>query len=238
MKFPAIFDFDQDPAKFEYLVESAVISVYLDPKGDKIMDSQITLDDLKKIEAGIREKYIKVAKSPEGQFKYPTGKKGLEALHYDKTLIDELPAAVASSYCGVGDPFSLGKINTGEQVLEIGCGAGVDTILASMMTGPTGNVVGVDIVPEMLQQAETNLRMTDLSNVSFKKASGENLPFPGDTFDVVISNGVINLIPEKEGALTELFRVLKPGGRLMVADQIASGSVQKDIKARLANWFQ
>ncbi len=202
------------------------------------MDSQITMDDLKKIEAGIREKYIKVAKSPEGQFKYPTGKKGLEALHYDKTLIDKLPDAVAFSYCGVGSLFSLGRIYTGEQVLDIGCGAGVETILASMMTGPTGNVVGVDIVPEMLQQAEINLRMTDLKNVTFKKASGENLPFPGDTFEVVISNGAINLIPDKESALTEIFRVLKPGGRLMVADQVTSGSVQKDIKARLASWFQ
>ena len=155
---------------------------------------QITTEDLEKIEAGIREKYVKVAKNPEGQFKYPTGKKGLKALHYDKSLIDKLPDAVAATYCGVGNPFSLGKINTGEQVLDIGCGAGVDTILASMMTGPTGNVVGVDIVPEMLQQAEKNLMMTDLKNVSFKKASGEKLPYPVDTFDAVISNGVINLI--------------------------------------------
>jgi 2-polyprenyl-3-methyl-5-hydroxy-6-metoxy-1,4-benzoquinol methylase len=202
------------------------------------MGSQITEEDLKKILAGIREKYIKVAKSPEGQFKYLTGKKGLEALQYDKPLINKLPDAVTSSYCGVGNPFSLGKINTGEQVLDIGCGAGVDTILASMMTGPTGNVVGVDIVPEMLQQAETNLGMTDLKSVTFKKASGEKLPFPGDTFEVVISNGVINLIPDKENVLTEIFRVLKPGGRLMLADQVASGSVQKDIKTRLAVWFQ
>jgi len=199
---------------------------------------QITTEDLEKIEAGIREKYLKVAKNPEGQFKYPTGKKGLKALHYDKSLIDKLPDAVAATYCGVGNPFSLGKINTGEQVLDIGCGAGVDTILASMMTGPTGNVVGVDIVPEMLQQAEKNLMMTDLKNVSFKKASGEKLPYPVDTFDAVISNGVINLIPDKEAALTEIFRVLKPGGRLMMADQVDSGNVQKDIKVRLANWFQ
>ena len=98
------------------------------------MESQITGEDLKKIKAGIHEKYIKVAKNPEGQFQYPTGKKGLAALQYDKPLIDKLPDAVTSSYCGVGNPFSLGKINTGEQVLDIGCGAGVDTILASMMT--------------------------------------------------------------------------------------------------------
>ena len=202
------------------------------------MDSHITTEDLEKIEAGIREKYLKVAKNPEGQFKYPTGKKGLKALHYDKSLIAKLPDAVAATYCGVGNPFSLGKINTGEQVLDIGCGAGVDTILASMMTGPTGNVVGVDIVPEMLQQAEKNLMMTDLKNVSFKKASGEKLPYPVDTFDAVISNGVINLIPDKEAALTEIIRVLKPGGQLMMADQVDSGNVQKDIKDRLANWFQ
>jgi len=100
------------------------------------MDSQITIDDLKKIEAGIRQKYSQVAKSTEGQFQYPTGEKGLEKLHYDKTLIDKLPDAVVASYCGVGNPFSLGKIHEGEHVLDIGCGAGVDTILAGMMVGP------------------------------------------------------------------------------------------------------
>ena len=106
------------------------------------MDSQITIDDLRKIEAGINEKYAKVATSPEGQFKYPTGSKGLEALNYDKALTEKLPNEVASSYCGVGNPFSLGKINQGEQVLDIGCGAGVDTILAAIIVGPKGSVIG------------------------------------------------------------------------------------------------
>lgn len=202
------------------------------------MEFDITIDDLKKIRAGINEKYTQVAKSPAGQFKYPTGKKGLEALHYDKALIDELPADVASSYCGVGNPFSLGKINPGEQLLDIGCGAGVDSILAAKIVGPKGAVVGVDIVPEMIARAESNLQLTDLDNVNFQKVSGESLPFSDDIFDVVISNGVINLIPDKEAAMSEIIRVLKPAGRLMVADQIAAGRFQKDIKARLANWFQ
>jgi len=92
-------------------------------------------------------------------------------------------------------------------------------------------------VPEMLARAGSNLKMAGMDNVSFQKASGNDLPFSDDTFDVVISNGVINLIPDKEGALTEIRRVLRPGGRLMVADQVAVGSVQKDIQARLANWF-
>jgi ubiquinone/menaquinone biosynthesis C-methylase UbiE len=132
----------------------------------------------------------------------------------------------------------LGKINPGEQLLDIGCGAGVDSILAAKIVGPKGSVVGVDIVPEMIARAESNLQMMDLDNLNFQKVSGENLPFSDDTFDVVISNGVINLIPDKEAGMSEIIRVLKPAGRLMMADQIAAGSVQKDIKARLANWFQ
>jgi len=202
------------------------------------MQNNMTRDDLDKIQTSIREKYFEVAKTPEGKFQYPTGRKGLEILNYEKALIDKLPDSVASSYCGVGNPFSLGKINEGAQVLDVGCGAGVDTILAGMMVGPNGSAVGVDLVPEMIARANSNLKTTGMVNVGFKNTAAENLPFPDNSFDVVISNGVINLIPEKESALAEIYRVLKPEGRLMVADQIAVGSVQKDIRARLANWFQ
>ena len=202
------------------------------------MSSQLSAQDREQINAGIREKYDKVAITPAGHFKYPTGRDGLKGLLYDDKLIAKLPDPVADSFCGVGNPFSLGKISQGEQILDIGSGAGVDTILAAMMVGPDGSAVGVDIVPEMIARAQSNLQAIDLDNVNFKKTSGENLPFADDTFDVVISNGVINLIPDKEAAMSEIIRVLKPGGRLMVADQIAAGSVQKDIKTRLANWFQ
>ena len=202
------------------------------------MDSIISTDDRKKIEDGIRAKYINVAHSPEGQFRYPTGLKGLEALGYEKALIDRLPSTVASSYCGVGNPFSLGDLWPGEQVLDIGCGAGIDTILAAIMVGPKGSATGIDIVPEMIDRAESNLQLLDVHNASFQLAAGEKLPFPNDSFDVVISNGAINLIPAKKAAVFEVIRVLKKGGRLMVADQIAVKTVQKDIKERLANWFQ
>lgn len=202
------------------------------------METLIGKDDLKKIEAGIRDKYIKVANSPEGLFGYPTGRPGIEAQRYDPNLVGALPQEVISSYCGVGNPFSLGQINKGDVVLDIGCGAGVDTFFAAMMTGPTGKAVGIDIVPEMLQRAKLNMEMTDLKNVSFKIVSEEYLPFVDAEFDVVISNGAINLIPDKGKLLKEILRVLKPGGRLMLADQVAIGSVNKDMKARLANWFQ
>lgn len=202
------------------------------------MDSQITHSERKQIENGINEKYAKVAVSPEGHFNYPTGRKGLKALNYESALVEKIPDEVASSYCGVGNPFSLGSINPGEQVLDIGCGAGVDTILAAMMAGPTGSAVGVDIVAEMIARAERNLRLMSVENVTFQNTSGESLPFDDNSFDVVISNGTINLIPDKEKALAEIARVLKPAGRLMVADQTAVGSIQADLKSRLANWFQ
>jgi arsenite methyltransferase len=202
------------------------------------MAPQVTQEDRAQIEAGIRDKYSKVAGNPEGLFSYPTGRLGIEAQRYDPELVSALPEEIISAYCGVGNPFSLGPINKGDVVLDIGCGAGVDTIIAAMIVGPTGKVVGIDIVPEMLQRAESNLRMTDLQNVTFRRASGEDLPFADAEFDAVISNGVINLIPDKAVLLKEVRRVLKPGGRLMLADQVAIGGVQKDMKARIANWFQ
>ena len=131
------------------------------------MATRITRDDLNKIEAGIRDKYVKVANNPEGLFAYPTGREGLEAQKYDPKLVSSLPEAVVSSYCGVGNPFSLGPINRGDVILDIGCGAGVDTILAAMMAGRTGKVVGIDIVPEMLERAISNLGMTDVKYVTF-----------------------------------------------------------------------
>ncbi len=202
------------------------------------MDNDISKEDVDKINESIREKYVQVAKTPDGQFEYPTGKKGLEALQYDGKLIGNLPDDVVASYCGVGNPFSLGKIEKGEKILDVGCGAGVDTILAAEKAGPEGEATGIDIVPEMIEKAESNRKMVDTDNVKFINTSGEKLPFSDDTFDVVISNGVINLIPDKKTAMTEIIRVLKPGGRLMMADQVATGSVRKDIRERISSWFQ
>jgi SAM-dependent methyltransferase len=202
------------------------------------METGITQEDIAQIQAGIRNKYIGVADSPEGRFRYPTGRMGLEALKYDAAVIVALPDEVVASYCGVGNPFSLGEIHRGDNILDIGCGAGVDTIIAAMMTGSEGNAAGVDIVPEMLQRAEKNLRQTALNNVTFQQASGEYLPFSDRYFDVVISNGVINLIPDKDAALHEILRVMKPGGRLMIADQVMRSDTLKSLKDRLSNWFQ
>lgn len=202
------------------------------------MEIKLTTEDRGRIEESIRQKYVKVASSPEGQFQYPTGRAGLEALAYDPEIIQNLPESAGASYCGVGNPFTLGPIHQGDVVLDIGCGVGVDTLIAAMMVGPEGKVVGVDMTPEMLERAIKNLNETNLNNVTFEPASAENLPFPDESFDVVISNGVFNLIPDKVKALAEVYRVLKPSGRMMIADQILTGDLPEDTKDRVESWFR
>jgi SAM-dependent methyltransferase len=202
------------------------------------MELKLTTEDRGRIEESIRQKYIKVAISPEGNFQYPIGRAGLEALAYDKEMIQNLPDDAVESYCGVGNLFTLGPIQEGETVLDIGCGTGVDTLIAAIMVGPEGKVVGIDMVPEMLERAMKNLNETILSNVTFQPASAENLPFPDESFDVVISNGVFNLIPDKVKALSEVLRVLKRSGRLMIADQTLTGQLPEDAKARIESWFR
>ena len=200
------------------------------------MGSEITIQEKQRIEEAIRGKYLQVSASPEGLFRYPTGRTGLQTLHYDAKIIQALPDPVAASYCGVGNPLALGPIHPGDHILDIGCGAGVDSIIAALMVGESGRVTGVDLVPEMLERAKENARAVGATNVTFREASAEALPFPDNSFDVVISNGVFNLVVDKTKALGEVYRVLKPGGQFRLADQVLAGEVTKDTKARIENW--
>jgi SAM-dependent methyltransferase len=200
------------------------------------METMLTAEDRKRIKESLQQKYAKVSVNPEGLFRYPTGRAGLEALNYDPQVVRALPEAAVASYCGVGNSFTLGPIHKGETVLDIGCGGGVDTLAAAIMAGPKGKAVGIEMIPEMLARARENLRDTSLTNVTFQEASAEHLPFPDESFHVVISNGVFNLVPDKARSLEEVFRVLKPGGRLMIADQILTGELPKETKARVDNW--
>jgi arsenite methyltransferase len=200
------------------------------------MRMSFTEEDKRSIEDSIRRKFAKVACTPQGLFKYPTGRAGLESLKYESSIVGTLPKTAVDSYCGVGNPFSLGSIHEGESVLDVGCGGGLDSMVAATMVGPKGRVFGIDVSPEMLERAKKNLSETFLGNVSIQEASASHLPFPDCSFDVVISNGVINLVPDKTKAMAEVFRVLKPGGRLMIADQILEGQLPADAKARVDNW--
>ena len=200
------------------------------------MATELTSQDKQQIATNIRAKYGRVAVTPAGQFRYPTGRAGLEALGYDPEILKTLPEPVAASYCGVGNPFTLGPIREGEAVLDLGCGAGVDAIIAARLTGPSGAVTGIDLVPEMLAKAKEHASLAGVDNLLFRESSAEQVPFPDNSFDVVISNGVFNLVVDKVTALGEVFRVLKPGGRFMLADQVLSGELPKETKARVENW--
>lgn len=196
----------------------------------------ISVTDRIKIDDGLRKKYIQVAITPEGSFQCPTGEAGLTGQNYDPDLLKKLPMKALSSNCGSGNPFTLGAINEGESVLDIGCGSGVDTLIAAMMVGKKGRAVGIDIIPEMLRRAQESLRKTALDNVTFQEASGEAIPLPDTSFDVVISNRAFNLIPDKLKALKEVYRVLKSLGQFMIADQILTTEPSDDIKSRIDNW--
>jgi SAM-dependent methyltransferase len=202
------------------------------------MDNAFSLQEKQRIFDGIRGKYAQVAESPLGLFRFPTGRQGLAALGYPVPYLECLPGPVLESFCGVGNPFSLGPVERGWSVLDLGCGGGVDTLLAGLMAGPAGRAKGVEPVPEMLARARANLLASGLANVSFHQATAEDLPFPEAAFDLVISNGALNLVPDKARALAEAWRVLKPGGRLQIADQMLVGSALPDKEAAISCWFK
>ena len=183
------------------------------------------------IQRAVRAKYAEISCSAAGRFRYPTGRAGAIALGYDLSVLSDLPDDVLDTFCGVGNPFALESIHSGEKVLDIGCGAGLDMILASRLVGPAGRVCGIDLTPEMVEKARANFVRAGVNNANAVVAGSEAIPYDNDTFDVVISNGVLNLSPLKERSFREIFRVLKPGGRLRFADII----LKEDLPAELAN---
>lgn len=198
-------------------------------------------EDREKIAQSIRDKYAKVAASPLGLFKYPTGRAGLLGLGYDPALLARLPDAVAASFCGVGNPFAMGPARPGERVLDVGCGAGVDAILAAFMVGgdgAAGEVAGVDANPDMLEKARENAALANIANVSFLQGEAAALPVPDGAFDLVISSGALNLVVDKEQALAEMFRALAPGGRLQIADQALTGAPPANAAEAVQSWFR
>jgi arsenite methyltransferase len=203
------------------------------------MSPDLTDQDILKVQAGIKEKYDRVAAAGSGScFQYPTGQAGMEIQGYPQELIKNFPPEVLAAFCGVGNPFSLGALAPGDAVLDIGCGAGVDSLVAAHLVGPAGRVVGLDVTAAMIEKARANLARLGLANVTFKVADAGALPFPDNDFDAVISNGVFNLTLNKAKALEEAHRVLKPGGRLMLADMVLVAALPPELGGKVENWFQ
>lgn len=184
----------------------------------------------------IKQRYRAVARDPAGQFSYAVGRPSAEALGYDPAWLDAVPAPIVDRFVGVGHPFSLRAPRPGEAVLDAGCGCGLDTFIASSLVVPGGRAVGVDLTADMLDVARAALATSPRPNLELHEGSVEALPFAAGSFDLVSSNGALNLVLDKAAAFRELARVLRPGGTLAVADLLVTETVPDEVLADLDAW--
>ena len=196
------------------------------------VDVEIDVDLLKN---EIKKTYASVSQDPERDFIFPTGRAWAEDLRYPSELAS-VPDTAVESFAGVANPWKLGRLSPGERVLDLGSGAGTDSLVAAQMVGEHGAVTGIDMTPEMLTKARKAAAEMNAPNVEFVESEAERLPFPDSTFDVVISNGVIDLIPDKDAVFGELFRVLVAGGRIQIADVTIQNPVSAEGRRNIDLW--
>jgi len=192
--------------------------------------------DRDELRRAIRDEYAMVATEPARGFHFHTGRPLAALLGYETGWLEGIPESTIASFAGTGNPFALGTLRNGEFVVDVGCGAGIDSLIASKMVGPTGRVRGVDMTAPMLERAAASARAMSASNVEFTLGYAEQLPVPDAWADVVISNGVMNLFPDKLAGLREMARALKPGGRLQIGDILVSKTVPLSAKRDIGLW--
>ena len=192
--------------------------------------------DVDQLRQQVRAKYRAVAADPTATHHFSTGRALAARLEYDQAVVDAFPDAAVEAFAGVGNPFSLRELQPGEKVVDVGSGAGFDSLVAARAVGPEGQVVGVDMTAEMLAKARDNAALVGGHNVEFRSGLAEELPVEGAWADVVISNGVINLCADKRTAFSEIYRVLRPGGVLQFADIANSEPVPEDALRDIDLW--
>lgn len=193
--------------------------------------------DREKLKSEVRATYAKVAENPQGEFHFHRGPEyAARLLGYDLAELNALPQIATAPFAGVGNPFMMDALPSGGTIVDIGSGAGMDCLLAARRVGATGRVVGIDMTDAMLTRARTGATEAKLPQARFEKADMTELPLDSGTVDVVISNGVINLAPEKQKVFNELFRVVKPGGRLQFADIIVGTELSEDARNNIDLW--
>jgi SAM-dependent methyltransferase len=191
---------------------------------------------LESLRTAIQEEYELVALEPERGFHFHTGRRLARLLGYADEWLAGIPEASIESFAGTGNPFSLGALRPGEQVVDVGSGAGIDSLIAARMVAPGGRVVGVDMTPAMLVKASRASRVAGIDNVEFRRGYAEGLPVEDGWADVVISNGVLNLVPDKSAALQEMARVLRPQGRLQIGDILVQKAVPESARRKIDLW--
>ena len=184
----------------------------------------------------IQRTYTEVSTDQEQAFIFPTGRAWARDLDYPEPELSRVPEATVASFAGVANPFALGELEPGQTVLDLGCGAGTDLLIAAQMVGRGGRVIGVDMTPAMLDRSRQSAAEMRLDNVELHESLIESLPLADASVDVVISNGVIDLVPDKGAVFAEIDRVLRPGGRLQVADVVIHTEVSEDARARIDLW--
>ena len=184
----------------------------------------------------IRKTYTEVSTDQEQEFTFPTGRAWAQELGYPEPELARVPDATVDSFAGVANHWALGRIDPGSVVLDLGCGAGTDLLIAAQMVGQAGRVVGVDMTAAMLQRARSSANEMGLTNVELHESLIEALPIDDASVDVVISNGVIDLVPDKDAVFSEITRVLKPGGRLQIADVVIHREVSEEAKRDIDLW--
>jgi SAM-dependent methyltransferase len=198
--------------------------------------SNKTVVDVGELRTAIKKEYEGVACEPNRGYHFHTGRRLAAILRYEDEWLQGVPEGSIESFAGTGNPFSLGKLAPGERVVDVGCGAGIDSLIASAMVGADGRVVGVDMTQAMLDKAAASAKAAGRGNLEFRKAYGEELPVKDGWADVIISNGVLNLMPDKLAALSEMARVLKPEGRLQLGDILVQKPVSEDAKRQIDLW--
>ena len=192
--------------------------------------------DREQLRRQISEKYTDVALKPEQGFHFHTGRPLAAMLGYAAEDVDRLPTATVDSFAGTGNPFSVGRLNSGEIVVDIGCGAGFDALQAALQVGASGRVIAVDMTEAMRARTKAGAATLGVTNVDVRHGYMEELPVDDASVDVVISNGVINLTPDKVGVMREVYRVLKPGGRFQIGDIVVHKEVPQDAKDDIDLW--
>lgn len=192
--------------------------------------------DLPTLRREIQKEYAEVATHPEKGFHFHTGQPLARMLGYPDAWVEALPSSAVESFAGTGNPFSAGQVQPGERVVDVGSGAGFDSLIAARLAGSEGQVIGVDMTAAMREKARAAAAAAGLAQVEFREGYAESLPVPDGWADLVISNGVVNLCPDKLAVFRELHRVLKPGGRFQLGDILVQREVPQDAREDIDLW--